>query len=126
MWDSLAICETLAERHPEAGLWPDDAATRAPSPAPMPAKCIPAFPMCATSLSMDFARKLPLPELREAHKDPDRAHHRAWSERAGASARGDFLFGRFSIADCMYAPVVSRFDTYGVEVPPPVRPIWTG
>ena len=35
--------------------------------------------------------------------------------------KGDFLFGRLSVADCMYAPVVSRFETYGVEVPAPVR-----
>jgi glutathione S-transferase len=34
---------------------------------------------------------------------------------------GGFLFGKLSIADCMFAPVVSRFETYGVEVPPAVR-----
>ena len=41
----------------------------------------------------------------------------AW-EAALAKSDGDFLFGRFSIADCMYAPVVSRFTTYGVRLPP--------
>jgi glutathione S-transferase len=44
----------------------------------------------------------------------------AW-EDALATWRGEFLFGGFSVADCMYAPVVSRFETYGIEVPAEVR-----
>jgi glutathione S-transferase len=44
----------------------------------------------------------------------------AW-ESALETYRGNFLFGRLSVADCMYAPVVSRFDTFGVAVSPPVR-----
>ena len=49
VWDSLAICETLAERHPEAGLWPDDCGGAGRWRGPMRPKCIPAFPICATS-----------------------------------------------------------------------------
>jgi glutathione S-transferase len=71
---------------------------------------------------MEFARRLPLPELRDATKDQIERILSAWSDaltRYGTG--GGFLFGKLSIADCMYAPVVSRFETYGVEVSPTVR-----
>ncbi len=84
MWDSLAICETLAERHPEAKLWPDDAPTRAHARALMRPRCIPAFPICATSLAMDFARNLPLPELREATKDQIARILKIWTDALAA------------------------------------------
>jgi glutathione S-transferase len=71
-------------------------------------------------LSMDFARRLPLPALRDATRAQIARILEAWST-ALAEHPGGFLFGRFSIADCMYAPVVSRFATYGVEVPAPVQ-----
>src|ERR1700679_3009398 len=65
VWDSLAICETLAERHPEARLWPDDAATRAIARS-YAAEMHSGFPDLRDQLSMDFARRLPLPALRDA------------------------------------------------------------
>ena len=77
------------------------------------------FPDLRDQLSMDFARKLPLPELRpQTTRSRSPASSPVW-ETALAQYGGQdgFLFGRFSIADCMYAPVVSRFTTYGVEVP---------
>ena len=61
-------------------LWPDDAAARA-GRAPMPRKCIPAFPICATSLRWISPATLPLPELRAETQGPDRAHHRGLGER---------------------------------------------
>jgi glutathione S-transferase len=119
VWDSLAICETLADRHPEAKLWPDDARTRAIARA-YAAEMHSGFADLREQLSMDFARRLPLPELRDATKGQIARIIEAWSD-ALAKHEGDFLFGRFSIADCMYAPVVSRFVTYGVAVPPGVH-----
>jgi len=119
VWDSLAICETIAERHPEAGLWPDDAAARAIARS-YSCEMHSGFPDVRSQLSMEFARKVPLPELREDTRTQVARILDAWSE-ALSTYNGDFLFGRFSVADCMYAPVVSRFDTYGVEVPAPVR-----
>jgi len=119
VWDSLAICETLADRHPEAKLWPDDLHTRALARA-YAAEMHSGFPDLREQLSMDFARRLPLPALREATKTQIARILVAWSEALDAHG-GGFLFGRFSVADCMYAPVVSRFITYGVDVLPAVR-----
>jgi glutathione S-transferase len=121
VWDSLAICETLAERHPEAKLWPDDAEARALARS-YAAEMHSGFPDLREQLSMDFARKLPTPELREETKTQIARILAAWSsalERHGKD--GGFLFGRFSVADCMYAPVVSRFLTYGIDLPPSAK-----
>jgi len=119
VWDSLAICETLAERHPQAQLWPDDPAVRATARS-YACEMHSGFADVRDQLTMDFARKKDLPDLR-----PDTAAQiariiAAW-ESALAAYQGAFLFGRLSVADCMYAPVVSRFDTYGVPVPASVR-----
>ena len=70
-------------------------------------------------LSMDFVRRLPLPELRDETKTQIARIREAWEEALARHGGVDgFLFGTFSIADCMYAPVVSRFQTYGVVLPP--------
>jgi glutathione S-transferase len=117
IWDSLAICETLAERHPDAKLWPDDPFLRAEARA-YAAEMHSGFPDLREQLSMEFVRRLPLPELREATGVQIARIIAAWTEALeGHGGDGGFLFGRFSIADCMYAPVVSRFRTYGVPVP---------
>jgi glutathione S-transferase len=127
VWDSLAICETLAERHPEARLWPQDASLRARARA-YAAEMHSGFPDLRDQLGMDFARKLPLPELRPETTTQIARIINAWDEALAVSG-GDFLFGGFSIADCMYAPVVSRFTTYDVAVPERVKnymeKIWT-
>jgi len=119
VWDSLAICETLCERHPEARLWPDDPFVRATARA-YAAEMHSGFPDLREQLSMDFARNLPLPALRDATRTQIARIIEAW-QKCLAEYEGGFLFGRLSIADCMYAPVVSRFTTYGVEVPPGVQ-----
>lgn len=119
VWDSLAICETLAERHPEAGLWPDEWKMRAWARA-LSAEMHSGYPDVREQLTMDFARRLPLPELREATQEQVGRILDAWQEALAASG-GPFLFGRFTIADAMFGPVVSRFFTYGVAVLAPVR-----
>jgi glutathione S-transferase len=119
IWDSLAICETLAERHPEAKLWPDDPIMRASARA-YSAEMHSGFAALRSTLSMDFARRKPTPPLDDATKqDIDRILE-AWT-LALKKHEGGFLFGRFSIADAMYAPVVSRFVTYGIGVHAPVK-----
>lgn len=118
VWDSLAICATLAERHPAAGLWPDDAAARAACRA-VSAEMHAGFPNLRDQLGLDFARTVPLPELREATQTEIARVIALWAEALNDHP-GGFLFGRFSVADAMYAPVVSRFATYGVAVPAPV------
>lgn len=116
VWDSLAICETLAERHPEAGLWPVDARARAEARS-YSAEMHSGFPDVRDQLTMDFARRLPTPELRDTTKIQIARIIAAWSDALTHHGEGRFLFGRFSIADCMYAPVVSRFRTYGIALP---------
>ena len=119
VWDSLAICETLAERHPEAGLWPRDAAVRAIARS-YACEMHSGFPDVRDQLTMDFAREQEMPELRAETKTQIERILSAW-ESALAAHKGDFLFGSLSVADCMYAPVVSRFLTYGVETSAPVK-----
>jgi len=119
VWDSLAICETLADRHPQAKLWPADAAARAHARS-LSAEMHSGFPDIRDQLSMYVTRTLPLPELREDTQKQIARIIDAWSD-ALAQYKGDYLFGHFTIADCMFAPVVSRFETYGVPVSPPVR-----
>jgi glutathione S-transferase len=118
IWDSLAICETIAERHPEAGLWPGDAAARAIARS-YACEMHSGFPDLRDQLTMEFARKKPLPELRDETKTQIARILSAWEDALGEYG-GEFLFGKFSLADCMYAPVVSRFLTYGVETSKPV------
>jgi glutathione S-transferase len=121
VWDSLAICETLADRHPEAQLWPKDWAARATARA-YAAEMHSGFPDLRDQLSMDFARQSKLPELRPATESQIARILSSWENAlAQFGSDGGFLFGHFSIADCMYAPVVSRFTTFGIPVSPPVK-----
>jgi glutathione S-transferase len=119
VWDSLAICETLAERHPEARLWPEDARLRALARS-YAAEMHSGFADVRDQLPMDFVRKLPLPQLRPETAIQIERILAAWEDALAASKDG-FLFGHFSVADCMYAPVVSRFTTYDVAVSDQVK-----
>jgi glutathione S-transferase len=117
VWDSLAICETLAERHPKAGLWPKDAKLRAKARS-YAAEMHSGFPDIRSQLSMQFASTLPLPDLKPETSEQIARIIAAWEDALKRHGGKDgFLFGKFSIADCMYAPVVSRFTTYGVKTP---------
>ena len=118
VWDSLAICETVAERHPEAQLWPKDADARAVARS-YACEMHSGFPDVRDQLTMDFARRQAMPELRPETKTQIDRILFSW-DGALAAYKGEFLFGNLSVADCMYAPVVSRFLTYGVETSPAV------
>jgi glutathione S-transferase len=118
VFDSLAICETLAERHADAQLWPTDFAARAEARS-ISAAMHSGFAALRESLSMEFARSLPTPELGSEVEAEIAAIQNFWRgalDKYGGS--GGFLFDGFSIADCMYAPVVSRFRTYGIALDP--------
>ena len=115
VWDSLAICEYVAELYPHLGAWPDDRAMRARARS-VSAEMHSGFAALRASMPMNCRRKVEgfVPSS-EAEVDIDRVHT-IWEEcRARAPAGGPFLFGRFSIADAMFAPVASRFATYGVN-----------
>jgi glutathione S-transferase len=119
VWDSLAICETLAERHPDAKLWPDDPFVRAEARS-YACEMHSGFGNVRERLTMEFARRLPTPPLDETTRNEIARIISSW-DRALAQHGGGFLFGRFCIADAMYAPVVSRFITYGIDVPDSAR-----
>lgn len=116
IWDSLAICEYLAETVPEAALWPADAHARAVARS-VSAEMHSGFAALRTFMSMDLKAFRP-GVGRNAESEADIARVFAlWRDaRSRFGAGGPFLFGDFSIADAMYAPVVTRFLTYGVEM----------
>jgi glutathione S-transferase len=116
VWDSLAIIEYAAERFPEALLWPDDAGRRAHArsvSAEMHSGFMPLRNECGMNIHRPVRAK-PLSD--EARANIARVVD-IWSEcRALYAADGPFLFGKFTAADAMYAPVVHRFRTYAIEV----------
>ena len=116
VWDSLAICEYLAELHPT--LWPEGREARAVARS-VSAEMHSGFPNLRNVCSMDIGAVTPLAEVPpEVQAEVDRIQA-LWADcraRFGAKAGGPFLFGRFSIADAMYAPVVSRFTTFALKM----------
>ncbi|MBI3436367.1 MAG: glutathione S-transferase family protein [Proteobacteria bacterium] len=121
VWESLAILEYLAETFPAAGLWPDAAPPRAHARA-IANEMHAGFAALRRHCPMNFRRPVTTCAL-----TPEAAANVArieaiWSAcRRQYAAAGPFLFGRFTNADAMYAPVVARLHTYGVEVSPPSR-----
>ncbi len=120
VWDSLAICEYLAERHPDRDLWPKDRAARARARS-VSAEMHSGFATMRNQLPMKFKESVPHTLSDDARADVARIQA-LWTEcRAQYGRSGPFLFGAFTIADAMFAPVVSRFRTYGVPVEGPVK-----
>ena len=123
IWESLAICEYLAERFPEAKLWPADFAVRTH------ARCVAnemhaGFAKLRQNLPMDIRSELKA-KSRAAIPEVARDIRRVaalWRDcrerfgRAGVHGHGPFLFGGFTIADAMFAPVTTRFATYDVTL----------
>jgi glutathione S-transferase len=118
VWDSLAICEYVAELACAVPLWPENKGARAVARS-ISAEMHSGFPGMRQYLSMDATQSLPLPDLpAEALADVERVRE-IWTDcRQRFGAGGPFLFGRWSIADAMYAPVVIRFHSYGVPLDP--------
>ena len=117
VWDSLAIGEYLAETFPDRHLWPQDPAARAHARA-IAAEMHSGFRPLREYLSMALLERLPNPNNPQANADVARIEKmwRACRETWGRAAGGPFLFGNWTIADAMYAPVVTRFRTYGVKL----------
>lgn len=126
VWDSLAICEYVADVFPDAKLWPSDRAARAIARS-MSAEMHSGFAGMRREMSMDVAARHPRRAPSHETDDDVKRVLALWTEcraRAGrlvGDEAGPFLFGRFSIADAMFAPVVWRFRTYGVEIPEGAR-----
>ena len=120
VWDSLAICEYVNETHASGRLWPAERATRATARA-VTAEMHSGFAALRTYLSMDIRARKPArgaeaQRLAGVQADIERIVA-LWTAALDASG-GPMLFGEFCIADGFYAPVVTRFVTYGVALPP--------
>ncbi|MGH6891078.1 MAG: glutathione S-transferase family protein [Dongiaceae bacterium] len=117
-WESLAICEYLAEVFPAAGLWPAGPAARAHARA-ICSEMHAGFQRLRENLPMDVTRDRSRESRAHLVRDEIERIAAIWTEarvRWGARAKGggSFLYGDFSNADAMYAPVVTRFRTYGI------------
>jgi glutathione S-transferase len=116
IWDSLAIIEYIAERFPEARLWPEHAASRAHARS-VSAEMHSGFAALRNECGMNLHRPVGAKALSaDARADIARIQE-SWAEcRARYGKGGPYLFGAFSGADAMYAPVVHRFRTYAIEL----------
>jgi len=118
VWDSLAICEYLAEKFPQLPLWPAAPEARAL------ARCVSAemhsgFTTLRENMTMNCRKHLPGKGRAPGVQDDIDRITTLWRDcRKHYGAGGDMLFGKFSIADAMFAPVTFRFVTYGVDTDP--------
>ena len=116
VWDSLAIVEYVAETHPDLAIWPKDRAARAharSASAEMHSGFTGIRSTCPMNLTKRFARK----DRGEACAQDVVRIEALWREaRHRFGGDGPYLYGAFSAADAMYAPVVTRLDTYSIEV----------
>jgi glutathione S-transferase len=121
IWESLAICEYAAEIFPEAQLWPADRETRAVARA-VANEMHSGFAALRQWLPMDIRSRLSMAGRAEKVAADIARVTLLWREcraahgAGGANGAGPFLFGGFTIADAMFAPVTTRFVTYGVDL----------
>ena len=116
VWDSLAIAETLAERFPQHGLWPRDANARARARS-VSAEMHSSFVDLRSNMPMAIRTSKPGAGATPGTLADIARIDALWSACLDASG-GPFLFGEFSIADAMYAPVVMRFNSYAPQLSP--------
>ena len=118
VWDSLAIIEFLADRVGRERYWPEDSAARGMARS-MAAEMHSSFANLRRELPMNVRKSYAPRALSDGVKDDINRILQLWAQaRARFGGTGDFLFGDWCAADIMYAPVVTRFITYGVAVPP--------
>jgi glutathione S-transferase len=114
VWDSLAICEYIAELAPEKNLWPADARLRAQARSYV-AEMHSGFTALRSQCSMDLSLKIKIKHLLPQTADDISRILELWKS-ALAKSQGPFLFGDFGIVDAYYAPVVMRFISYGIDI----------
>lgn len=113
VWDSLAICEYLAEKFPAARLWPADPAARALGRAAA-AEMHSSFASLRGECPMDLSLRQEVDVSEATHKDLRRMVE-LWSALLGRFG-GDFLVGDWSIADAFFTPVATRLRSYGLRL----------
>ena len=125
VWDSLAIIEYLAERFPESKLWPTDRAARAHARS-ISAEMHSGFMALRNECNMNIHRPVASKKLSEDAQSNIARIQQIWTDcRARYGGEGPYLFGGFTGADAMFAPVVHRFRIYDIANPPPVRDYMT-
>ena len=118
VWDSIAICEYVAERCPQAKLWPIDPAARALARS-ISAEIHSGFPEIRRHLPMNIRSFFPLRTLPESVQVEIERVRTIWKQCLEANrGGGEMLFGHFTIADAMFAPIVTRFVTYDITLDP--------
>lgn len=118
VWDSLAIIEFLADRHGKAKYWPKDE-TACGMARSMAAEMHSGFTNLRRELPMNVRKTYPFKPLTDEVREEINRILQLWAQaRARFGGTGSFLFGDWSAADMMYAPIVTRFITYSVPVPP--------
>jgi glutathione S-transferase len=121
VWDSLAIIEYAAERFPQSGLWPQDRASRAHARS-ISAEMHSGFAALRNECGMNLHRPVGAIALSDNARADITRIQQIWTEcRERYGNSGPFLFGNFSGADAMFAPVVHRFRIYAIPVTPPVQ-----
>lgn len=116
IWDSLAICEYVNEGFGKGTGWPEDVTDRARARA-ISAEMHAGFPHLRGELPMNCRARIPGLHFSQAAENDIRRIRAIWrSCRERSGLNGPWLFGRFGIADAMYAPVVMRFKTYEVSL----------
>ncbi|MGH6680502.1 MAG: glutathione S-transferase family protein [Bradyrhizobium sp.] len=116
VWDSLSIIEYVAERCPEAKLWPRDPAMRAHARS-ISAEMHSSFLPLRNECGMNLHRPIRAVALSADARANIARVQQIWGEcRERYGQTGPFLFGAFTAADAMYAPVVHRFRTYAIQV----------
>jgi glutathione S-transferase len=121
VWDSLSIVEFLAESFPRHGIWPDDRRVRATARS-LAAEMHSGFMDLRALLPMNMRRKVQKRDLTPgAHADVTRLDQAFTQVRETFGQSGEFLFGAFSAADAMFAPIVNRLHVYDVTISPATR-----
>ena len=121
VWDSLSIIEYVAERFPEAKLWPADRAARAHARS-ISAEMHSGFLPLRNECGMNLHRPIRGVELSADARANVARVDQIWSEcRTRYGKSGRFLFGAFGAADAMFAPVVHRFRSYAIDVSPTAK-----
>lgn len=116
VWDSLAICEYLAETFPNYRWLPEDRVARAIARS-VSAEMHAGFPQLRQHMPMDCRSRLPGQGMAPGVQEDINRITTIWRDcRQKFGAEGNFLFGGFTIADAMFAPVTCRFVTYGVKL----------
>jgi glutathione S-transferase len=121
VWDSLAICEYVSEQYLAGKGWPAEVQARAEARSCC-AEMHSGFMALRAALPMNCrALNRSVKQTPELTRDIERIDQLWSGSRGKYAAQGPWLFGEFSIADCMFAPVVFRFRTYGIQTSYPCR-----